>query len=143
MTAKMNAAQDDVLEYVIHQSQISLGRHQPLTVRAIINHLSRQKAAKLSDKERAYLTDFSADEDQGALIDETFLDSAMELGKEVRSKRFQYNGEAAGWFGIHRFLGLYVINHTQYGEGQEMYGPFGTRKEADEAFSCVVALNTP
>jgi hypothetical protein len=25
--------------------------------------------------------------------------------------------EEGGWFGINRFLGLYVVNSTQYGEG--------------------------
>jgi hypothetical protein len=64
-------------------------------------------------------------------------------GKRLREKSYAVNGEVGGWFGISRFFGLYVINSTQYGEGQDDFGPFGTRKEAEAVFAHVVAFNTP
>lgn len=138
--------QKDDLEYVIHQSlpDLSKGRrHHPMTVRSIINRLARKKASKLTDKERTFLADFSAAEDQGAFIEDTFMSAAIDAGKTVRTRSFEVGGEPGGWFGISRFFGLYVINYTQYGEGQDDIGPFGTRKEADAAFADVVALNMP
>jgi hypothetical protein len=74
------------------------------------------------------------------------LDAAIDGGKELRGKKYRLGGEkneVGGWVGIHRFLGLYVINFTQYGEGQELFGPFAKRKEANEIFDDVFSLYTP
>jgi hypothetical protein len=47
----------------------------------------------------------------------------------------------SGSFGIHRFLGLYVVSSTQ--EEQNFWGPFAKRKEANAIFSRVVVLYEP
>jgi hypothetical protein len=138
----MNSIHDDELEYVIHQPDLYGRQAHPLTVRAIINHLAKRRA-KLSDNERAFLADFSAAEDRGLFIEDRFLRAAIEGGETVREENYQLDGEPGGRFGISRFFGLYVIHVIQYGEGQEDYGPFGERKEAEAVFDAVVALNTP
>jgi hypothetical protein len=141
-TSHMKSIRND--DFVINQSLPgSAGRRgRPLTVRAIINHISRRKA-KLTDKERAFLADFSSAEDRASFIEDGFFASAMEGGETVRQDDYQLGSEPGGWFGISRFYGLYVIHFIQYGEGQEDYGPFAERKEADLVFDAVVASNTP
>jgi hypothetical protein len=62
---------------------------------------------------------------------------------ELREENYRLGDETGGWFGIHRFLGLYVVNSTQYGEGQDLFGPFAKRKEANAIFNLVVVLDTP
>jgi hypothetical protein len=138
----------DELEQPIYQSVPHIsGRHyQPLTIRAIINHLTKQQTTEMSDNERAFLADFSGEEDQGGFIDDRFLHAAIEDGERVREEGYRLGGEhdePGGWFGLSRFFGLYVVNWTQYGEGQENYGPFSQREEAEAVFQAAVALNTP
>jgi hypothetical protein len=37
---------------------------------------------------------------------------------------------------------MYVVNWTQYGdEGQELYGPFAKKKDAEDVFDLVVGLH--
>lgn len=135
---------DADFDYIIHQDlpRPSKGEHRPMTVGAIIQHLVRQKADKITDKERAYLLSFSADEDQAGFV-EDFLSIAVGDGRTLRSKSFMVGGEEGGWFGINRFFGLYVVIFSQYGEGQSEFGPFRTRREANAAFGDVVMWNTP
>ena len=47
-----------------------------------------------------------------------------------------------GWVGLHRFFGMYVVNFTQYGEGQDEYGPFANKKDGLDMFGAVVAVRT-
>jgi hypothetical protein len=139
---------DDKLNFVIHQPDVYGETVQPLTVRAIVDHITtRQRAAPpLSDAERGFLADFAVAEDPGLFIEDSFLQTAIEGGKTQREKSYRLGGERdeeGGWFGLHRFLGLYVINSTQYGEGQDLYGPYAKKKEAKAIFYAVAALNTP
>ena len=137
---------DDELAYVIHQSLPPLRgrRFQPLTVRAIINRLARIKTKKMSPEERDFLHEFlAAAENQGAFVEDSFLETAINTGKRVREEEYALDGEPRAWFGISSFFGLYVINWTQFGEGQENYGPYVTRKEAEAVFNSLVFLNKP
>jgi hypothetical protein len=141
---------DDELNFTIYQRLPSLNGQtvKPLTVRAIMDHITRRQraAAALSDAERGFLADLAAAEDPGVFIEDSFLQAAVEDGKRLREESYRLGGEQdeeGGWFGIHRFLGLYVVNSTQYGEGQDLYGPFAKRKEANAIFDLAVDLNTP
>jgi len=139
---------DDELNFTIHQRSLYGQTVKPLTVRAIIDHITKRQrgAATLSDAERSFLADFGADKDPGAFIEDAFLQAAINGGKTLREESYRLGGEQdeeGGWFGIHRFLGLYVVNSTQYGEGQELFGPFAKRKEANAIFVTVVVLVTP
>jgi hypothetical protein len=140
---------DDELNFTIHQRSLyEYGQTvKPLTVRAIIDHLTRRRgAATLSDAERSFLGNFGANEDPGAFIENEFLQAAINDGNTLREESYRLGGEQdeeGGWFGIHRFLGLYVVNSTQYGEGQDLFGPFAKRKEANSVFDVVVSLDTP
>ena len=142
---------DDKLNFTIHQrlpSSLHVETVNPLTVRAIIDHLTkRQRAASaLSDAERKFLTDFAATQDPGAFIEDACLPAAINDGKALREESYSLGdekGDGGGWFGIHRFLGLYVVNSTQYGEGTDLFGPFANRKDADKIFNAVVFLYTP
>ena len=69
----------------------------------------------------------------------SFLITAIEGGNTL--KTYSHRGEAedgltedTSWVGLHRFFGLYVVNCTLYGEGQDDYGPFAERKDAKAAF---------
>ena len=142
---------DDELNFTIHQRRLpSLSGRTPtpLTVRAIIDHITiRQRgAATLSDAERSFLADFGVADDPGAFIEDKFLRAAINDGKTLHKESYRLGGEQdeeGGWFGIHRFLGLYVINFTQYGEGEDEFGPFAKRKEANAFFYTLVAFDTP
>ena len=143
---------DDKLNFTIHQrlpSSLLVETVNPLTVRAIIDHLTKlQRAASaLSDAERKFLADCTAAEDHGAfIIEDEFLPAAINDGKALREESYSLGdekGDGGGWFGIHRFLGLYVVNSTQYGEGTDLFGPFANRKDADKIFNAVVFLYTP
>jgi len=138
---------DDELNFTIDQRSLYGQTVKPLTVRAIIDHITPQRgAATLSDAERNFLVNFGAAEDPGLFIEDDFLDAAINDGKALREESYRLGGEqdeVGGWFGIHRFLGLYVVNSTQYGEGQDLFGPFAKRKEADTIFDTVVGLDTP
>ena len=103
----------------------------PLTVSAIVDHIKNRRSAvsKWSKSERAYVADFTAAEDPGAFIENSFLDAAMNDGETLREEGYgstreeaeepEEDSEEGEWHGIHRFLDLYVVNYTQYGEGQE------------------------
>ena len=142
---------NDELNFTIHQRRLSslIGQTPtPLTVRAIIDHITmRQRGATtLSHDERRFLVDFGAAKDPGAFIEEEFLQAAINDGKTLHQESYRLGGEQdeeGGWFGIHRFLGLYVLNSTQYGEGQDLFGPFAKRKEANAFFDTLVVLYTP
>lgn len=140
---------NDELNFTVHQRLLYGQTVKPLTVRAIIDHIRirRQRgAAALSDAERSFLADFGTAEDPGAFIEDAFLEAAINDGKTLREESYRLGGEQDeewGWFGIHRFLGLYVVNSTQYGEGQDSFGPFAKRKEADTVFDIAVSLDTP
>ena len=138
----MSSASD--LDYIIHQDlpRTSKGEHRPMTVGAIIQHLARQKADKITDKERAYLRAFYAAKNQAGFI-EDFLSIAVGDGRTLRAKSFKVGGEDGGWFGINRFFGLYVVVFSQYGEGQDGAWAFPSRKDADAVFGLVMMLNTP
>jgi hypothetical protein len=144
----MNSKHDDgELNFTIHQRSLYGQTVKPLTVRAIIDHstMRQRGAATLSDAERSFLADFEVAKDPGAFIEDAFLQAAIN-GKRLREENYRRGGEQdeeGGWFGIHRFLGLYVVNSTQYGEGQDLFGPFAERKEADAIFDAVVFLDTP
>jgi hypothetical protein len=148
----MNLKHDeDELNFTIHQRSLYGQTVKPLTVRAIIDHITmRQRgAATLSDAERSFLADFGAAKDPGTFIEGAFLDAAINGGKRLGEDSYRLGGEQdeegeeGGWFGIHRFLGLYVVNSTQYGEGQDLFGPFAKRKEANAIFNLVIILYTP
>jgi hypothetical protein len=116
-------------------------------VRAIIDHITTRQGAgvALSDAERGFLADFAVAQDPGAFIEDQFLETALDGGETLREKEYCLVGkpaEVGGWVGIHRFLGLYVINHT-HGEGQDLYGPYAKKKEAKAIFDAVIALETP
>lgn len=122
---------DDGLHFAIHQRLPSLNVQtvKPLTVRGIIDHITmRQRAAAaLSDAERSFLADFAGAKDAGVFIEDAFLQAVINGGKTLREESYRLGGEQdeeGGWFGIHRFLGLYVVNSTQYGEGQDLFWTF-------------------
>ena len=48
--------------------------------------------------------------------------------------------EDTGWVGLHRFFGMYVVNCTQYGEGQDDYGPFAKQKDAIAVFDAAISF---
>src|SRR5262249_28737591 len=45
-----------------------------------------------------------------------------------------------GWIGLHRFFGMYVVNHTEYGEGQDDFGPFANIKDGRAVFDAAIAV---
>ena len=131
----------------------------PLTVSAIVDHIKNKRSAagKRSKSERAYLADFTAAENPGAFIENSFLDAAMNDGETLRQESYSGAREQAeepeeeseedledgGWHGIHKFLDLYVVNFTKYGEWQEEYGPYATLEDAEAVFDSAVALHAP
>jgi hypothetical protein len=110
------------------------------------------RCTRLSDAERAFLTEFATATDRGSFIENDFIWHAVNEGKQVKAYTYRrpdvdllgldLDG-VAGWVGLHRFFGMYVANYTQYGEGQDEYGPFATREDADDAFSAIVGFCIP
>jgi hypothetical protein len=90
------------------------------------------------------LTNFAAASDRGAFIEDSFLRATVEGGRTLKTYTYRIPDvdEDAGWVGSHRFFGMYVINHTQYGEGQDDYGPFAKQKDTNAAFAAIVAFCT-
>jgi hypothetical protein len=135
---------DDQLNYTIHQERLYGQNAQPLTVRAIIHLMGKawRSTKPLSDAETAFLTDFAAASDRGTFIEDRFLRAAIEGGNTLKSytSRAADADEDAGWVGLHRFLGMYVVNWTQYGEGQDDYGPFAKQKDAKAVFDAALAF---
>jgi hypothetical protein len=130
---------DDQLDYTIQQGQeLYIKTPEPLTIMAIINRLGKvwRTATTLSDAELTFLASFAAASDRGGFIEDNFLDDAMSGGVELKTYVHRYEGEDedAGWSGLHRFFGMYVVNWTQYGEGEDRYGPFSKKKDAETVF---------
>ena len=140
---------DDELDFAIHQGRLYfvVGKPpEPLTVRAIIQLMGKiwRTSTALSAPEWAFLVDFAAAVDRGAFMQDRFLQAAVEGGETLKTytHRDADADEDAGWFGLHRFFGMYVVNWTQYGEGQDEYGPFAKKKDAKAVFDNKIALNT-
>lgn len=119
-------ADDDELDFTIHQERLYGQTAEPLTVRAIINRIgkkSRSSTATLSAAEGAFLARFEAAEDRGAFIENSFLRYAIEGGTTLKTCTTYFDDdaenergdddadkerEASGCFGLHRFLGKHV-----------------------------------
>ena len=102
---------DDDNDFIIHQKRLYGQTAEQLTVRAIIDLIGRiNLTATLSDPERAFLVDFAAASDPGAFIEDRFLHAAVEGGKTLKTyiHRHADEEEDAGWFGLHRFFGMYT-----------------------------------
>jgi hypothetical protein len=129
---------NDELDFTIHQQRVYGQPAEPLTVRAIIDGIEKLRhssTATLTDAERDFLTDFIAVEGRGAFIETWFLHAAVENGRTLKTCTTYFDDdkeredndahkerEPSGWFGLHRFFDMYVVNWTQYGEGQDEYG---------------------
>lgn len=89
--------------------------------------------------ERGFLRKFAAAKDRGALIDENFFDAALTCGKRLKPDRYRNEDmdEDTGEVGLHRFFGMYVVRWTQYGEGQDEFGPFAKKDDALRLFYTV------
>jgi len=141
---------DDKLDYTIHQRDYYDKYDKvakPLTVRAIIHLIGKfvRTATRLRDAERTYLASFAAASDRGTFIEDRFLRAAIEGGKEIKTYSYRIPGEEdfGGWIGLHRFFGMYVVNNTQYGEGQEDYGPFANIKDGKSVFDATIGWSVP
>jgi len=139
---------DDQLNYTIHQERLYGQTAEPLPVRAIIHLIGKalRSIKPLSDAEATFLNDFAAASDRGTFIEDRFLNAAVEGGNTLKSYTCRAanadEAEDAGWVGLHRFFGMYVVNCTQYGEGQDEYGPFAKQKDAKAVFDAALAFNT-
>jgi hypothetical protein len=138
---------DDRLDITIHQGRLWYGRiPKPLTIRAIIYLIGKiwRANTRLSDAERTFLIDFAGASERGLFIEDSFFGAAIDGGKTIKtySYRLPEANEDAGWVGLHRFFGMYVVNHSQYGEGQDEFGPFAKQKDGNAAFSAVVRFGT-
>lgn len=155
-----SSADNEELDFAIAQERLYDQAVEPLTVRAIIDRIgkkSHSSSATLSPGERAFLARFEAQEDRGAFIEDEFLSQALENGTTLEAyttyfgeddadtKREDNNAakerEVSGWYGLHRFFGMYVVNSTQYGEGQDEYGPFARKKDAKAILDAAFSLN--
>ena len=73
----------------------------------------------------------------------SFLRGALEHGRTLKTYEDRdADNEVAGWVGLHRFFEMYVVNWTQYGEAQDLYGPFAKEKDAEDFFDHAVAWHT-
>ena len=139
---------DDGFEYTIHQETWP-DVPKPLTVGSIISRIGEvwRTNTRLSDAEQAFLTAFAAAVDRDQFIENNFFDDAVNEGKTIEEYTYRdmpdgENEEDAGWVGLHQFFGMYVVNATQYGEGEDKFGPFANRKDAKDAFDRIVSLYT-
>ena len=120
---------DEKLDYAIHQSDYYNQFAKPLTVRAIIHLIGKfvRTTTRLSDAERAFFTILASDADREGrdlIVEDRFLRAAIEGGKELKTYSYRIpdtEEDFGGWIGLHRFFGMYVVNTTQYGEGQEFW----------------------
>jgi hypothetical protein len=73
------------------------------------------------------------------------LSAAIEGGKTLKTYKYRIPGEEdfGGWIGLHRFFGMYVVNTTQYGEGQEDLGPFANIKDGKAVFDAAIGWTVP
>jgi hypothetical protein len=74
------------------------------------------------------------------------LQAAIEGGKELKTYSYRIpdtEEDFGGWIGLHRFFGMYVVNTTQYGEGQEDYGPFANIKDGKAVFDAAIGWSVP
>lgn len=140
---------DDDLDRTIHDNLeyefLDSSRQLPpaLTLRQIVNHVELTKQSlDLSKKEKSFALKLSKSKDPTEFLENNFFDSAIEDGTEVRNESYGEEGEG-GWLGIHRFLGMYVINVTQYGEGEDRFGPFTSKEHAEKVFRRAIASNIP
>jgi hypothetical protein len=138
---------DDKLDYAIHQRDYYDEDAKPLTVRAIIRLIGKfvRTATRLSDAERAFFTTLVSDPDREGrdlIIEDRFLRAAIEGGKELKTYSYRIpdtEEDFGGWIGLYRFFGMYVVNTTQYGEGQEDFGPFANIKDGKAVFDAAIA----
>jgi hypothetical protein len=147
LTRDSAAIDDDQFDFTIHQERLFDDKiAEPLAVRAVIGLILKLSRANtpLSDAERGFLTDFSKASDRGRFIENSFLRPAID-GKTLKTYTYRMpdGDEDAGWVSLHRFFSMYVVNHRQYGEGEDDYGPFARRKDANAAFDSVVTFSTP
>jgi hypothetical protein len=143
-------ADGDQSDYTIHQGRLyGLTPETPLTVRAIVHRIGRIWRAN------TFLTDFASEADpngRALFIEDRFLGDAIEGGKTLETYTYRmpdvdedagWVDEDAGWVGLHRFFGMYVVNSTQYGEGQDDFGPFANIKDGKAVFDAVISLYVP
>ena len=140
---------DDQLDFAIHQDRLYGRTPEPLTVRAIIRQMEKvcRTTNTVSNAERKFLAEFAAASDRGAFIEDCFLRAAVEGGNTLKTYTHRredvdedHVDEETGWVGLHRFFGMYVVNCTRYGEGQDDYGPFARRKDAKTAFDVAISF---
>ena len=139
---------DGKLDYAIHQPDYYNEFAKPLTVRAIIHLIGKfvRTTTRLSDSERAFLASFVAASDRGTFIEDRVLSAAIEGGKELKTYSYRIpdtEEDFGGWIGLHRFFGMYVVNTTQYGEGQENFGPFANIKDGKAVFDAAIGWTVP
>jgi hypothetical protein len=141
---------DEKLDYAIHQPDYYNEFAKPLTVRAIIHLIGKfvRTTTRLSDAERAFFTIFASDADhmgRDLIIEDRFLCAAIEGGKTLKTyaNRIPGGEDLGGWIGLHRFFGMYVVNTTEYGEGQEEYGPFANIKDGKAVFDAAIGWSVP
>jgi hypothetical protein len=140
---------DDKLDYAISQRDYYGEVAKPLTIRAIIHLIEKfiHTTTRLSDSERAFFTTLASDADcegRNLIIEDRFLRAAIEGGKTLKTYSYHVpDSDYGGWIGLHRFFGMYVVNTTEYGEGQEDFGPFANIKDGKAVFDAAIALGVP
>jgi hypothetical protein len=141
---------DEKLDYAIHQPDYYNQFAKPLTVRAIIQLIGKfvRTATRLSDAEQTFFIKFASDtgrEDPGLFVEDRFLRAAIEGGKELKTYSYSIPDTEGfgGWIGLHRFFGMYVVNTTQHGEGQEDLGPFANIKDGKAVFDAAIGWSVP
>jgi hypothetical protein len=104
---------------------------------------------------QAFLTDFASStrfqetKYLEMLIEDSFFSAAVEVGEELESYSDRIADEDdpdqerdLSRFSLHRFFGMHVVHWTQYGEGEDNYGPFANGSEAKAIYHRLVFSNT-
>jgi hypothetical protein len=142
-------ADDEKLDFTIHQAELYGLKANPLTVRMIIRQIGKiwRAATRLGASELAFLVEFAGDSDRGGFVENSFLDAALSAGavKTYTYRRKAEDGgedEELGEINLHRFFDMYVVNSVHWGEGDDTFGPFANKKDGKEAFYAEITNNT-
>jgi hypothetical protein len=93
-------------------------------------------------------------EEKGEIIG-GFHDAAIEHGEEIKTHFYTFDindspylaeicpDGKSGFIALYRFCSLFFVRYEQYGEGQDVFGPWRSIEEAEQAFAHAVVMNDP
>ena len=126
---------------------------QSLTDDQII-YLLKHFSNNSSNYEKRFIKLLISAENKEGIIDDLY-DIAIEHGEEIKTHFYTFDindnpylaeicpDGVSGFIALYKFCSLFFVRYEQYGEGQDVFGPWRSIEEAGQAFAHAVVMNDP